>query len=110
MPREKATIRLWWCGISSTTGTARSRPHCRSSASATQVEPKDRSVDPDVAVSRQLYALGEFVHDNLKFFLDFNAAAARQRLHAPDRPHVRSAPPRRTARSSAASNWNRTKR
>ena len=27
----------------------------------------------DVAVSRQLYALGEFVHDNLKFFLDFNA-------------------------------------
>ena len=24
-------------------------------------------------MSRQLYALGEFVHDNLKFFLDFNA-------------------------------------
>jgi hypothetical protein len=24
-------------------------------------------------VGRQLYALGEFVHDNLKFFLDFNA-------------------------------------
>jgi hypothetical protein len=26
-----------------------------------------------VSVSRQVYALGEFVHDNLKFFLDFNA-------------------------------------
>jgi hypothetical protein len=38
-----------------------------------EVEPKDRSVDLDVGVSRQLYALGEFVHDNLKFFLDFNA-------------------------------------
>jgi hypothetical protein len=36
-------------------------------------EPEDRSVDLDIAVSRQLYALGEFVHDNLKFFLDFNA-------------------------------------
>jgi hypothetical protein len=38
-----------------------------------EVEPADRSVELDVAVSRQLYALGEFVHDNLKFFLDFNA-------------------------------------
>ena len=38
-----------------------------------EVEPADRSVDLDVAVSRQLYALGEFVHDNLKFFLDFNS-------------------------------------
>ena len=37
------------------------------------VEPEDRSVDLDVSVSRQLYALGEFVHDNLKFFLDFNS-------------------------------------
>jgi hypothetical protein len=37
------------------------------------VEAKDRSVELDVAVSRQLHALGEFVHDNLKFFLDFNA-------------------------------------
>jgi hypothetical protein len=37
------------------------------------VEPKDRSVDLDVAVSRQLYALGDFVVGNLKFFLDFNA-------------------------------------
>jgi hypothetical protein len=37
------------------------------------VEPKDRSVNLDVAVSRQLYAVGDFVHDNLKFFLDFNA-------------------------------------
>ena len=35
---------------------------------------KDRSVDRDVAVSRQLVALGDFVHDNLKFFLDFGEA------------------------------------
>jgi hypothetical protein len=40
-----------------------------------EVEPEDRSVDLDAAVSRQLYALGEFVHDNLKFFLDFNSGA-----------------------------------
>ena len=40
-----------------------------------EVEPKYCSVDPDVAVSRQLYALGEFVHDNLKLFLDFGAAS-----------------------------------
>jgi hypothetical protein len=32
-------------------------------------------IDPDVAVSRQLVALGDFVHDNLKFFLQFGAAA-----------------------------------
>jgi hypothetical protein len=38
-----------------------------------EVEPKDRSVAPDISVSRQLHALGEFVHDNLKFFLDFGA-------------------------------------
>lgn len=38
-----------------------------------EVEPKDRSVALDVSVSRQLYALGEFVYDNLKFFLDFGA-------------------------------------
>ena len=38
-----------------------------------EVEPKDRSVAADVAVARQIYALGDFVHDNLKFFLDFNA-------------------------------------
>jgi hypothetical protein len=38
-----------------------------------EVEPRTRTVGPDVAVSRELYALGEFVHDNLKFFLDFNA-------------------------------------
>jgi len=37
------------------------------------VEPKDRSVAPDVSVARQIHALGDFVHDNLKFFLDFNA-------------------------------------
>jgi hypothetical protein len=33
------------------------------------------TVDPDVAVSRQLVALGDFVHDNLQFFLQFGAAA-----------------------------------
>jgi hypothetical protein len=38
-----------------------------------EVEPTRRPVAPDVAVSRQISALGEFVHDNLKFFLDFNA-------------------------------------
>jgi hypothetical protein len=38
-----------------------------------EVEPKDRSVELDVSVSRQLYALGEFVYDNLKFFLAFGA-------------------------------------
>ena len=32
----------------------------------------DRTVALDVAVTRQLVALGDFVHDNLKFFLDFN--------------------------------------
>ncbi len=32
-------------------------------------------VEPDVALSRQLAALGDFVHDNLKFFLQFGAAA-----------------------------------
>ncbi len=38
-----------------------------------EVERKDSSVAPDVSVSRGLYALGEFVYDNLKFFLDFGA-------------------------------------
>ena len=32
-------------------------------------------VDSDVLVSRQLVALGDFVHDNLDFFLQFGAAA-----------------------------------
>jgi hypothetical protein len=32
-------------------------------------------VDTDVVVSRQLVALGDFVHDNLDFFLQFGAAA-----------------------------------
>jgi len=32
-------------------------------------------VDSDVVVSRQLVALGDFVHDNLDFFLQFGAAA-----------------------------------
>ena len=38
-----------------------------------EVEPQDRSVDLDVSVARGLRALGEFVYDNLKFFLDFGA-------------------------------------
>ena len=38
-----------------------------------EVAPKGSAVAADVAVSRQIHALGEFVHDNLKFFLDFNA-------------------------------------
>ncbi|BDX32623.1 hypothetical protein TUM20985_31700 [Mycobacterium antarcticum] len=37
------------------------------------VEPSDRSVEPGLSVARQLYAVGEFVYDNLKFFLDFGA-------------------------------------
>lgn len=37
------------------------------------VEPEERSLDPEASVSRQLHALGDFVHDNLKFFLDFGA-------------------------------------
>jgi hypothetical protein len=32
------------------------------------------TVDPDVTVPRQLVALGDFVHDNLDFFLQFGAA------------------------------------
>jgi hypothetical protein len=38
-----------------------------------EVAPPTRSVELDVSVSRQLHALGDFVHDNLKFFLDFGA-------------------------------------
>ena len=39
------------------------------------VEAKHVTVEPDVAVSRQLVALGDFVHDNLQFFLQFGGAA-----------------------------------
>ena len=38
------------------------------------VEPEGGSVEPQVAVSRQLVALGDFVKDNLAFFLQFGAA------------------------------------
>lgn len=38
-----------------------------------EVVPEARCVDLDASVSRQLYALGDFVYDNLKFFLDFGA-------------------------------------
>ncbi len=37
------------------------------------VAPAGHRVDMTVSVSRQLHALGEFVYDNLKFFLDFGA-------------------------------------
>lgn len=36
---------------------------------------ESRSIDPAVAMSRQLVALGDFVQDNLAFFLQFGAAA-----------------------------------
>lgn len=36
-----------------------------------EAEVQDRIVSQDVAVARGLYALGEFVYDNLKFFVDF---------------------------------------
>ncbi|MGO9386272.1 MAG: DUF1214 domain-containing protein [Mycobacterium sp.] len=39
------------------------------------VEATSRAVDPDVAVTSQLVALGDFVQDNLAFFLQFGAAA-----------------------------------
>ncbi len=41
------------------------------------------SVDLAVAVSRQLVALGDFVHDNLAFFLQFGAAAPSNGFLAP---------------------------
>jgi len=37
------------------------------------VENQMPDIDPVGSVSRQLHALGEFVYDNLKFFLDFGA-------------------------------------
>jgi hypothetical protein len=39
-----------------------------------RVQANSRPVDPQAAVSRQLVALGDFVHDNLAFFLQFGAA------------------------------------
>ncbi|WP_197501463.1 DUF1214 domain-containing protein [Mycobacterium sp. 852002-51057_SCH5723018] len=39
------------------------------------VEATSRPVDPQQAVTRQLVALGDFVQDNLAFFLQFGAAA-----------------------------------
>ena len=38
-------------------------------------KPDHRPVEPDVSVSRQVSAVGEFVFDNLKFFLEFGAMA-----------------------------------
>lgn len=39
------------------------------------VERTNTAIDPEVAVSRQLVALGDFILDNLHFFLQFGAAA-----------------------------------
>jgi hypothetical protein len=39
------------------------------------VEREKAPASPDVLVSRQLVALGDFVHDNLQFFLQFGGAA-----------------------------------
>jgi hypothetical protein len=39
------------------------------------VERTKAPASPDVVVSRQLVALGDFVHDNLQFFLQFGGAA-----------------------------------
>ena len=39
------------------------------------VQREGSAIDPDHTVSRQLVALGNFVHDNLEFFLQFGAAA-----------------------------------
>jgi hypothetical protein len=39
------------------------------------VDSNGDTLDPAAAVSRQLVALGDFVHDNLAFFLQFGAAA-----------------------------------
>ncbi|OBF09413.1 hypothetical protein A5730_08495 [Mycobacterium sp. ACS4054] len=41
----------------------------------TAVKTKGLSVDPDTVVARQIAALGDFVADNLAFFLQFGAAA-----------------------------------
>ncbi len=38
-----------------------------------EVEPPARAIELDASVSRELHALGDFVYDNLKFFLDFGA-------------------------------------
>jgi hypothetical protein len=49
----------------------------------------DHQIDRAAAVSRQLAALGDFVHDNLKFFLDFGAAPpANGFLPAVDRTSI----------------------
>ena len=66
------------------------------------------SVAPDIAVSRQLVALGDFVNDNLQFFLQFGGGAT-QRL-SPRSTARPSAPPRKTSRSSAAGSWTPTRR
>lgn len=41
------------------------------------------AIDPQVALARQLVALGEFIHDNLRFFRDFGAAPPANGFLAP---------------------------
>jgi hypothetical protein len=61
-------------------------------------ESEGHSLDPEVALSRQLVALGDFVHDNLAFF--FGSSAPRRRQTASWRRSTApiSAPPQRTGR------------
>ena len=47
------------------------------------VEDPGRQIAVDTSVARQLYALGEFVYDNLKFFLDFGAMPQPNSFLAP---------------------------
>jgi hypothetical protein len=55
-------------------------------------ESEGHSLDPEVALSRQLVALGDFVHDNLAFFLQFGAAAPANGFLAPiDRTDIGAA-------------------
>ncbi|MGH3541346.1 MAG: DUF1214 domain-containing protein [Mycobacterium sp.] len=47
------------------------------------VETNPRRTDQDVVVARQLVALGEFVHDNLKFFHDWGSTPTANGFLAP---------------------------
>ncbi|MEO3760470.1 DUF1214 domain-containing protein [Mycobacterium sp. B14F4] len=56
------------------------------------VEPEVRLIPSDVAVSQQIRALGDFVHDNLQFFLDFNAGPPTNGFMSPiDRSDIGAA-------------------
>ena len=74
-----------------------------------EVQPTDRTVDLDVSVTRQLYALGDFIYDNLKFFLDFGAMPEANSF-VPPMDMTEMVRPPRTGPSSDDSNWSPTKR